>query len=502
MAVAYVKSGSGVTEFAQSTAYTSGSPGSRIVPKRTDTASNHLVAKRWVWECTTSGTSAAAEPTWPATVTQDVTTVTSGTAVFTARRPGFSSGTTANWSFATIYMDYPGSLMTAGDTVYVSNNHAESISTAFAGGTNTSALITGVQYVCSNDSAAPPTAVATTATVTTTGANNISAGLNNSYIYGVSFVCGSGDTGTRTLTAGGTCEECTFHVASTGASSLISASGLWRNCNVKFADAGQTLQPTMFRWSGGSLASGGTSPSSLITTGYNATVENVDLSNAGSAINLFSNASGIAGVSFRHVKMPTSWSGGLNALTPLGVARSELAAVGPSGLNYTYQRKTNGGEGFHETTIILSGGANNGTTGLSHKLISSAAALFPQVIVDTPEIVKWNDTVGSSITASVEILHDSAIALTDGEIWLETNYFSASGSPLGAKASSAKASVLATATNVPASSASWTTTGLTNPNKQKLSVTFTPQQAGFVHARVVLAKASKTVYIDPVLSFS
>jgi hypothetical protein len=51
-----------------------------------------------------------------------------------------------------------------------------------------------------------------------------------------------------------------------------------------------------------------------------------------------------------------------------------------------------------------------------------------------------------------------------------------------------------------ASTATWTTTGLTTPNTQKLEVTFTPQKKGLVQARVVLAKASKTIYVDSKLT--
>jgi hypothetical protein len=43
---------------------------------------------------------------------------------------------------------------------------------------------------------------------------------------------------------------------------------------------------------------------------------------------------------------------------------------------------------------------------------------------------------------------------------------------------------------------------LTNPNAQKLAVTFTPQQAGYIHCRVMVAKASATYYVDPMATLS
>ena len=117
----------------------------------------------------------------------------------------------------------------------------------------------------------------------------------------------------------------------------------------------------------------------------------------------------------------------------------------------------------------------------------------------TPEIIIWNVDVGSSKTVTVEILHDSATNLTDGEIWLEVQHLGTSGFPLSSFVSDAKSDVLATSADQATSSETWTTTGMTNPNTQKLSVTFTPQEKGYFQAKVYLAKASTTVYIDPKL---
>jgi hypothetical protein len=129
-------------------------------------------------------------------------------------------------------------------------------------------------------------------------------------------------------------------------------------------------------------------------------------------------------------------------------------------------------------------------------MVTNANAEFPMLTLDMPELHQWNDTTGSAITATVEILHDSATALTDKEVWLEVMYLGTSGYPLGSFATDT-VDVLATAANQASSSATWTTTGMANPNKQALSVTFTPQEKGYIVATVRLAKASKTVYVCP-----
>lgn len=152
-----------------------------------------------------------------------------------------------------------------------------------------------------------------------------------------------------------------------------------------------------------------------------------------------------------------------------------------------------------ETTLVKTGGASDGDTPLSWKMASSANAEYPLHILRSPEIFSERITsVGGSKTITVDILRDSATNLKDDEIWLEVQYLGTSGFPLSLFADDAKADVLATAADQAASSATWTTTGMTNPNKQKLEVTFTPQEKGVAIVTVCMAKASATVYVDPV----
>lgn len=150
-----------------------------------------------------------------------------------------------------------------------------------------------------------------------------------------------------------------------------------------------------------------------------------------------------------------------------------------------------------ETTLVRTGGASDGTTPLSWKMTTGAEAKWPINYLATDEIVIWNETTGSAITATVEILHDSATNLTDREIWLEASYLGDASYPLGTPISDRAADILASAADQADSSETWTTTGMTNPNTQKLSVTFTPQQKGYVSLTVHLAKASYTVYVCP-----
>jgi len=155
----------------------------------------------------------------------------------------------------------------------------------------------------------------------------------------------------------------------------------------------------------------------------------------------------------------------------------------------------------HESTIVRSGGASDGTTPLSWIMTSLANAEYPTLHLYSPEIAIWNDTTGSSKTVTIEVITDN-VTLNDDECWLEVMHLGTSGYPLGSWVTDCKADIMATAAAQASSSETWTTTGLTTPVKQKLSVSFTPQEKGYIIARVVLAKASTTVYIDPKLTVS
>jgi hypothetical protein len=128
-------------------------------------------------------------------------------------------------------------------------------------------------------------------------------------------------------------------------------------------------------------------------------------------------------------------------------------------------------------------------------MVATANVEFPAIPLISPEIYFYNTTVGSPVTVTVEVITNN-VTLTNLDIWLDVMAMNTASSTLGSWTSSASA-LLSSATNLPSSSESWTTTGLTTPVRQKLSVTFTPQVVGDFIAIVRLARASTTVYVDP-----
>lgn len=405
-------------------------------------------------------------------------------------------------------------------TIMVSDNHAETPSGAIAWAwAGTKALPTIIR--CVDDAAEPPTATASTATVVCDDALTISNSGNVVYFEGISFTAGNGASLTKNLVlADGTngltsLLNCSLILASTSASSVISLSDgtnsrvILKDVDFKFSASGQAIACSGnggidVTWDGGALLSGGTSPTTLVrsmSSGTNILLTGIDLTNAGTGINLFNSTANGVNATVRNCKLPNSWSGVFHSATPGLHSRFSFYNCDASDTNYRLAIHTSFGTIVSETTIVRTGGASDGTTPLSWKMVTNADAEWPLLFLETDEIVRWNETTGSAITVTVELVTDN-VTLTDVDIELVVTYFGTSGRPLASFSSSGNTNTLATGTNLTTSSETWTTTGLTTPAKQKLAVTFTPQEKGYIHAVVKLAKASTTVYVDPELTIT
>lgn len=445
-------------------------------------------------------------------------------AIYVRSTDGSDADNGSTWALAKATLTGAAAIDAAGDTIYVSDNHAEStaaaITFAFAG-----TAASPVRVICGDDAAEPPTTAATTATVSTTGASGIT--VNGSvYTYGITFNCGTGaSAGILTLSANGgeiqRHSHDTFALGTTSNGAVIRA-GLttggavgdifWDACDVSFSAAGQAVEigAGSFEWHGGSVLSGSTPTTNglikcTVRISSAVLVDSVDMSACSSSLNLCSSA-GSGLVIFRDCKLPASWAGSLvTGTVPIGF-RAEMHNCDASDTNYTLVISEYAGSILSDTGVYNDAGASDGTTRLSWKMVTAANAEYPVIHLESPEIVRWNDTTGSAITVTVEIVHNSQGSgtngvLNDDECWLEVMYLGTAGYPLGTWITDCKSDALATAAAQATSSAAWTGDAA-GWDTQKLSVTFTPQEKGFIHARVVLAKASATVYVDPLLTVS
>ena len=438
--------------------------------------------------------------------------------------PGGNVSGYTSWGNAALSIASLDAVDTAGDIIYLSSAHSESLTSstyqlAWAG------TPASPQLFLSVTNATPPATLTFGAKISfarTSISEHEWRGVN--YTHGVhfEFAGGAARNALRINPIGGpiTFVNSRFDATNTAAGWVVrSSSGfgiagtiVFKNCDFKFASSGHYLlteSPTTI--SGGSILSGGTSPSTFCqASGIGTiTIENFDFSNADNGVNIFSmNSSSGPRAIIRNSKLPASWSGSLvsGGRPSYPGARAEMHNCDSADTNYRLWVEDYSGYIVSDTGVYNDAGATDGTTRLSWKMVSSANAEYPLLVLESPEIVRWNDTTGSSITCTVEIVHNSQGSgtngvLNDDECWLEVTYLGTSGYPLGSSISDCKADLFASASAQTTSSASWTGDSA-GWDTQKLSVTFTPQEKGFIHARVVLAKASATVYVDPLLTVS
>lgn len=497
-----------VTAWAASTAYSVGDIRRQLA---TPTVGNERV-----WRCTTAGTSGGSEPSW--TLTKGSTTNDNGV-VWTeiTGNSTYNEGATP-WGAPHARITNVGAWMAAGDTCYISNNHAATavnIGSLNSPGTAASPC----NFLCVNDSAAPPTALATTATEAVTG-NSVNFSFSGvMYVYGVGFSVGEANTNgsfamnpsTNYIFVFDTCKFTFATIAGSGditaGQSNPSAIGgcriVFKNCVLKFAAVAQGfLCYVPVYMYGGSVDAAGTAPTTLFK-GFNgpaarAYLQGVDLSFLGSGKNWFAANGGFTtDIQAVDCKAGSSVSFATGAIT--GPYSTEIRVVNcdSADTNYRYHKQTYQGTITQETTIVRTGGASDGTTPISRKMVSTANSKFYSPL-ESDWIVIWNETL-SSLTATLEVVTDG-VTLTDAEAWIEVEYLGTSGFPLGGFVNDRAANILATPANQTTSSETWTTTGLSSPVKQKLAATFTPVEKGPIRARICLAKASTTMYVCPKLA--
>lgn len=399
----------------------------------------------------------------------------------------------------------------AGGRVFVDPSHAESAATVknlASAGTAASPQ----QILCVvRDANEPPTALSTGGSVTTTSGGSYDIDFAGfAYVYGMTFQAGDG-INTCSLDFSGNAnlywvfDTCALKLGNTsgiayigdvGGSITVSAGIVLINSTVEVANTSQYIKVgSHFYWYGGSIT-GATLPTTLFgpcLRSANIVVRGVDLSALGSN-NIFNLSAAQPFIRLENCKLGTSFSLSTGSIVSQEGCILDVINCDSGDTNYNYFKKRYQGEISDETTIVRSGGASDGTTAVSRKMVSSANSSYVAPLV-LDGIVFWNETAGSSVTATVEVVTDN-VTLTDKEAWIEVEYLGTSGFPVASFVND-KAGPLATAANQTSSSVTWSTAGLSTPIKQSLAVSFTPQEKGLVRVRVNLAKASTTMYVCP-----
>jgi hypothetical protein len=429
---------------------------------------------------------------------------------------GSDSDDGSTWALAKATLAAALTAAGVGGTVWVSQSHNESGGAAMTLASPGTAA-SPVTVLCGNDAAAPPTALASTAVVATTGGAYGMTFSGFAYYYGITFSPGAGQATANSIVLGAgnystatIFDTCVLELATSGATSNVQMAGsrdlgLWLiNTNFKPHATGQSiLVKGRFYWIGGTLDVTSAIPTKVFNTlGGNsgsAYVQGVNFSGCTGAVIAAGAIDGAVSVRYNlkncrlHASMTALTA---QAITGQGADQVFLDNCSSGDTNYHISHSKYEGSIVDETTIVRTSGASDGTTPFSWKMVSLAGANFYWPL-ESPPIAVWNESTGSEMTLTVEIVHDSATALQDDEVWVEVEYLGTSGYTTSSRATDRAATYIATPADQAASTVDWTTTGITNVNKQKLVATFTPAEKGPIVAKVMLGKASYTVYVCP-----
>lgn len=435
--------------------------------------------------------------------------------IYVRSTDGNNADSGATWALAKATLAGAAAIAVAGDTIYVSQVHSETTAAAvtltFAGTT-----AAPIKILCGNDAAEPPTAGATTAIMAVTGDNLIQVN-GNVHVYGVTFNCGTSTNNSSFYMAGDggdaqLYEKCVINIGGSnsnariffnaGPANVAAPTIRWKNVDVKFANTAQYIihSETLFEWDGGSILSGSAAIPNLIgmTSNHPGTVQisGVDLSNAAASLSIFSGTGG-KGV-IRNFKVPASWTGSIFTGVPAPGCRYEMYNGDSAGTNYKFWVKDFAGETKDESTLVKTGGSAHSAKVTSSVNCNEASGRFKAW-----EDVRLNTVVGSPIVVTVDTLIDNVVGLTNAEMWIEVEFLSASGSPISSISSSQRVDPITAAATNASSAVTWATGSMVNPNKQKMvSPSLTPQIAGYIHTKVMTAKASTIVYFDLTLQVS
>lgn len=477
---------------------------------------NSTARKSRVYVCTSGGQSGGSEPAWNTTV--DGTT-TDATVTWTTKDP-----TDGTWGHAHYGLFWITSVAAAGDTILIHKTSAESASSSVSDlviwGSSTFANPIYIYCVDKDNS----DALATGATATTL--NRTLHFWGTGYSYGVTYINSNnnidmtyGTNSTDWILEGNNTTVLSLPDTGTDRHIYLGYDAGYTsrlkiiNGNISFARLGSRISfnyhaTGFFQWQGGAVVAPN-GMTNLIDTdagdggSRNVLIEDVDLTAVGkgatatSLVKLTTNAY-FDTIQFSRCKLPSDAGFVLttNNLSKGCTGKTKFHHCTSANATYPFSEYMYEGLVTYSTSIYRSGGASyDSTTPWSWQMVSNANAVNRYRGLASPPIRMWVDA--SAHTYTLYGVLDSATNLQNGDLWLEMEYPANNTDGLGAIAST-RVVPLATAADLTSDTSTWTGTGgFSNLNRFKVAVTVTPGKAGPATFRVFLAKASTTIYLDP-----
>jgi len=431
-----------------------------------------------------------------------------------------------------------------GDTIYVSQAHNYMTTSALTYPNSKGLPTDPVIVVCVNDSAQPPTQLATTAIENSmTAGNRIQFGNSNSvYWYGITFKT----AGHMTFPGFGennVFDKCVFQI--TGAYNFDFTPNVsygvvspfyyydiqFLNCEFNSNTASTSFYfYNLFTWTSSNQGAinwpihinltfqGCTITGTMLTNLFNFGSSNIgvdilldscDLSLLGSGSFLLANMTNASPLSKICVKN-SKLNSGLGLVNSSYIPYPHFFDIIFENCDYSGTHTRNEiykfqGSTSTTTQIYKIGGASTGATGFSYVMSGNGytSFIFP---LDSQLIMTYCSTVGIQRTAIIEFAHDNPSPLGASDIWIELEYLSSVSFPTTTTISTRPNTYpffINNAISPPLDlDAVWVTTGFSTLMRQKFQIQFINQIAGLVSIKVYLARQNYTVYIDPTITLS
>lgn len=333
--------------------------------------------------------------------------------------------------------------------------------------------------------------------------NNTSVGPLNVRAQSCTFTLSSGTSAVANLNLGSVGSagrpacvyftDCTIRCQNSTTGSVINvASSLVRFNKVTIAMAVGGNKPlTLFS----GVASPNTNPDVMVS---NSDLSAFDVSGNGlvdAAI-----GGGVGRYVFTNCKLSSNTSPKLNTFVASG--DMTITIINSDDADTIYQFEHYSRAGTLTTDIanyFTTGGASFNSVPVSWKIVTTGVCDEHSPFV-TPSLYRWNTSTAST-DFNVQSIWDSATNYKTSEVWLGVSYAGSASFPTGAFETDRHATPIESAGSDQdnGTSESWTTSGITYKNEQQLKVTATPAEVGLVEGNVYIAKATATIWIDPLL---
>lgn len=474
-----------------------------------------------VYRCTTAGTSGGTEPTWSTALDNNSTKVDGGvTWTNVTGQSAYGWGAAAGTLFTLAGGTGAGTGRNlAGDRVFLSSDHSETLTTGgnatYPTSANTHAFGL-VQHISVNRAGSvPPVAADVLA-----GASIISSNTQLLVLEAYCDVFWQGITFSQTSTAhiyfnSGALKSHYFKNCEIGLNSANStlrmccnnpSKLIFDNTKLRFGHVGQGFGGLgysfeLFWFNTPAALAGATFPTILFSPALTPTTitivcRGIDLSSVTGTI--VGTSPGCSKILLDSCKISAAVTRLETTLTNKG-NNDEVELINCfDGTNTLNERYSYAGAVTTDRSTTLTGGAQDDIGLYSLKMVASARADKYVIPLDGFWLDVENTAIGSAKTATVEII--SSASLNNDEISLLLEYMGTSGSSVASFLTTLPA-VLSTAAAVTTSTVTWNSPPAT-PVKQKLSVSFTPQVAGRLRGLVRLGKVSTTVWINPQIAIT